>query len=214
MSQADTDHLINSIKEKYRVTVDWRGLKYCGISLEWNCQKEWVDISVPGYVMKSLTKLKHLCTTKPEYSPHRHVKITYGPEGQLVPEKDTSPPVPTETMECIQTAVGMFLWYGRTVDLTLLPALNAISAQQSKPTVQTVHELDHSLNYMWTYPNATVRFYASDMILHIHSDAAYMVLPEACSRAGRYFIFPPTWKLPQRFLSMGRSIMSAAPSEM
>eukprot|EP00957_Ditylum_brightwellii_P030524 2311945-Ditylum_brightwellii.AAC.1 len=73
------------------------------------------------------------------------------------------------------------------VDLTLLPALNVISAQQSKPIVQTVKELDYFLNYMWTYPNAAVHFYASDMVLHIHSNAAYMVLPEAHSRAGRYF---------------------------
>eukprot|EP00957_Ditylum_brightwellii_P074011 5623870-Ditylum_brightwellii.AAC.1 len=98
MNQADADHLINSIKEKYRATVDWRGSKYCGISLEWNYQEKWVDISVPGYVMKGLTKLKHPRPTKPKYSPHCHVKITYGPEGQLVPEKDTSPPVPKETM--------------------------------------------------------------------------------------------------------------------
>eukprot|EP00957_Ditylum_brightwellii_P159349 12129451-Ditylum_brightwellii.AAC.1 len=90
-------------------------------------------------------------------------------------------------MEYIQTAVGIFLWYGRIFDLTLLPALNAISAQQSKPTVQTVKELDHFLDYMWTYPNAAVRFYASDMILHIHSNAAYIVLPEARSKAGGYF---------------------------
>eukprot|EP00957_Ditylum_brightwellii_P064176 4869357-Ditylum_brightwellii.AAC.1 len=47
--------------------------------------------------------------------------------------------------------------------------------------------MDHFLNYMATYPNAVVRFHASDMILHIHSDAAYMVLPEARSRAGGYF---------------------------
>eukprot|EP00957_Ditylum_brightwellii_P165029 12564374-Ditylum_brightwellii.AAC.2 len=40
---------------------------------------------------------------------------------------------------------------------------------------------------MATYPDAVVRFHASDMILHIHSDAAYMVLPEACLRAGGYF---------------------------
>eukprot|EP00957_Ditylum_brightwellii_P027457 2075572-Ditylum_brightwellii.AAC.1 len=40
---------------------------------------------------------------------------------------------------------------------------------------------------MATYPDAVVRFHASDMILHIHSDAAYMVLPGARSRAGGYF---------------------------
>eukprot|EP00957_Ditylum_brightwellii_P144606 11015689-Ditylum_brightwellii.AAC.1 len=40
---------------------------------------------------------------------------------------------------------------------------------------------------MATYPNAMVQFHASDMILHIHSNAAYMVLPEARSRTGGYF---------------------------
>eukprot|EP00957_Ditylum_brightwellii_P211491 15366227-Ditylum_brightwellii.AAC.1 len=144
--------------------------------------------------MKALTKLKHPCPKKPEYSPHHHVKITYGPEGQLVPEKDASPPVLKETIEYIQTAVGMFLWYGQIVDLTLLSALNDILAQQAAPTEQIVKELDHFLNYMWAYPNATVRFHASDVILHIHSNAAYMVLPEARSRAGGYFYlsFTPT----------------------
>eukprot|EP00957_Ditylum_brightwellii_P105614 8052572-Ditylum_brightwellii.AAC.1 len=90
-------------------------------------------------------------------------------------------------MEYIQIAVGIFLWYGKIVDLTLLLALNAISTQQSKPTVQTVKELDHFLNYMWTYPNTAMRFYASDTILHIHSNTTYMVLPEARSQTSKYF---------------------------
>eukprot|EP00957_Ditylum_brightwellii_P035071 2658555-Ditylum_brightwellii.AAC.1 len=105
----------------------------------------------------------------------------------MVPEIDTSPKVPQQTIDFLQAAVGIFLWYGRIVDLTLLPALNAISAQQSAPTEETVKAMDQFLNYMATYPVAVVRFHASDMILHIHSDAAYMVLPEARSRAGGYF---------------------------
>eukprot|EP00957_Ditylum_brightwellii_P028132 2124117-Ditylum_brightwellii.AAC.1 len=50
--------------------------------------------------------------------------------------------------------------------------------------------MDHLLNYLATYPNATVCFHASDMILYIHSNAAYMVLPEARSHAGWYFYLP------------------------
>eukprot|EP00957_Ditylum_brightwellii_P042129 3190569-Ditylum_brightwellii.AAC.1 len=69
----------------------------------------------------------------------------------------------------------------------LLPALNAIAFQQSAPTEATLKETDHLLDYLATYPNATVCFHASDMILYIHSNAAYMVLPEARSRAGGYF---------------------------
>eukprot|EP00957_Ditylum_brightwellii_P165074 12567934-Ditylum_brightwellii.AAC.1 len=40
---------------------------------------------------------------------------------------------------------------------------------------------------MATYPNTVVQFHANNMILHIHSDAAYMVLPEARSCTGRLF---------------------------
>eukprot|EP00957_Ditylum_brightwellii_P181152 13798682-Ditylum_brightwellii.AAC.1 len=83
--------------------------------------------------------------------------------------------------------VGVFVWHGRIVDLTLLPALNAISTQQAAPTKAKVKEVDHFLNYMATYPNNAVSYHASNMILHIHSDAACMVLQEAQLHAGGYF---------------------------
>ena len=45
------------------------------------------------------------------------------------------------------------------------------------------------LDYMSTDPNAKIRFKASDMIIHIDSDAAYLVLPGAKSCvAGYYFL--------------------------
>ncbi len=40
---------------------------------------------------------------------------------------------------------------------------------------------------MWTHPDATIRYRASDMILNVHSDASYLSTPKACSRAGGYF---------------------------
>ena len=43
------------------------------------------------------------------------------------------------------------------------------------------------LDYAATYPNPKLRFYASDMILHVDSDAAYLVLPNAKSRYAGYF---------------------------
>jgi hypothetical protein len=45
------------------------------------------------------------------------------------------------------------------------------------------------MDYASTHPNAIIRYHASDMILHIDSDAAYLVLPNARSRyAGLYFL--------------------------
>jgi len=45
-------HLLKAIKEDYTVEVDWTGALYCGIKLEWNYKKGYVDISMPGYVQK------------------------------------------------------------------------------------------------------------------------------------------------------------------
>jgi hypothetical protein len=42
------------------------------------------------------------------------------------------------------------------------------------------------MNYCTTYPVSTIRFQASDMILHCHSDAAYLTEPEARSQAGSH----------------------------
>ena len=43
------------------------------------------------------------------------------------------------------------------------------------------------LDYAATYPDVTIRFHASDMILHAESDAAYLVQPEAKSWIAGYF---------------------------
>ena len=43
------------------------------------------------------------------------------------------------------------------------------------------------MDYLHTYPEAYIRFYASDMILHVDSDAAYLVAPKARSRIAGYF---------------------------
>eukprot|EP00957_Ditylum_brightwellii_P106933 8157770-Ditylum_brightwellii.AAC.2 len=70
-----------------------------------------------------------------------------------------------------------FLWHACAVDLTILPALNAIASQQAALTEMTMKEVDHLINYLVTYLNATVCYRKSNMILYIHSDATYMVLP-------------------------------------
>ena len=43
------------------------------------------------------------------------------------------------------------------------------------------------MGYVLTYPNAYIRYYASDMVLHIYSDAAYLVAPKARIRVTGYF---------------------------
>jgi hypothetical protein len=43
------------------------------------------------------------------------------------------------------------------------------------------------MDYAATYPNVYVRYYASDMVLSIDSNVAYLVLPNTRSRIAGYF---------------------------
>ena len=77
----------------------------------------------------------------------------------------------------------------------MLPALGTLATQQASPTQNTMKNLHQFLNYVATHPDAIVTYYASDMVLAVHSDASYLSELNARSRAGGHFscqIIPPT----------------------
>jgi len=69
----------------------------------------------------------------------------------------------------------------------MLPALNEISTSQAAPTVETKNKIQWLLDFVATYPNATIRYCKSDMILYVESDAAYLVMLNAKSRYPGHF---------------------------
>ena len=93
---------------------------------------------------------------------------------------------PQET-SYVQSMVGTFLHYARAIDSIMLPAPNQIGSQQSLPTELVLEKLQRLMDYANTYPNAYVRFYASDMQLTVDTDATFLVLPKARSRITGYF---------------------------
>ena len=87
----------------------------------------------------------------------------------------------------VQRVVGICLYYSCSIDNTILPALNDISASQSKSTENTNKMTTMLLDYMFTYPNAKIRYIASYMMLHVNSDAAFLVAPKAKIRVAEFF---------------------------
>ena len=69
----------------------------------------------------------------------------------------------------------------------MLAALGSIAAHQAKGTEQIYADTLWLLNYAATHPDATIRYTASDMVLHIHSDASYLSEPRSRSRAGGHY---------------------------
>ena len=100
---------------------------------------------------------------------------------QFAIKQDDSKELDTTETARIQSIVGSFLYYGRAIDIAVLEAINKIARQQPKPTEYTKRLTAQLLDYLNTYPNAHLRFYASDMVLHAHSDATYLVQPGAKS---------------------------------
>jgi hypothetical protein len=68
----------------------------------------------------------------------------------------------------------------------MLHTINDIASATMHGTEQTLAAAKHFLNYTASNQDGEIIFRASDMILQIDSDAAYLVCPKARSRAGGY----------------------------
>jgi hypothetical protein len=72
--------------------------------------------------------------------------------------------------------------------------INVLASEQSNATEVTADKVIKLLNYCNTHPETKIRHHASDMILHIHSDAYYLSENEAKIRAGGFFYMGNTTK--------------------
>ena len=99
---------------------------------------------------------------------------------------DPTPPMSMAQKLLLQQVTGKFLYYARGIDDTMMHSLNDLATQTNDGTQMTAAAITHFLNYCASNPDAVTLYRASDMILTIHSDAAYLVAPKARSRAGGF----------------------------
>ena len=76
------DHLLNVLHKYYSTTIDWTGSLYCGITLQWNYRKRYVDISMPGYIDKVRQRFDHKTPPKPQHSPFKLQPCKFGTAAQ------------------------------------------------------------------------------------------------------------------------------------
>jgi hypothetical protein len=111
----------------------------------------------------------------------------YGAKTQFVNEATPSPALSDKYVNKLQRLMGTLLYYARAVDPTLIMPIKVLASGQSNATEVTADKVIKLLNYCNTHPETKIRYHASDMILHIHSDASYLSENEAKSRAGGFF---------------------------
>ncbi|RYG64719.1 hypothetical protein EON64_13405 [archaeon] len=66
--------------------------------------------------------------------------------------------------------MGVFLYYARAVDPSMLTIINKIGSTQAEPTEKMTERL---LQYAATWPDVSIVYQASDMQLAGYSDASY-----------------------------------------
>ena len=198
-SKDDAVHLVQALSTNYKVSVDWSGTNFCGLHIDWDYDAGYVDISMPHYVRKVLARYQHDPPPNLVHTPFKvasHRSFIPG-QRQYAPAPDTSPALSLSDTTRIQGIVGSLLYYARAIDNTLLPALNTIAASQSSPTLATKSACHHLLDFCASHQNVFVRFFASNMVLGIDSDAAYLVAPKARSRIAGYFQLTSGFRSPK-----------------
>ncbi|KAL7528154.1 hypothetical protein ACHAXR_005043 [Thalassiosira sp. AJA248-18] len=71
-------HLKDTLERHYKVTNDWTGNRYIGITLDWDYQRKQVHLSMPGYVAKALKQFQHTKPKTKQHAPFPCARINYG----------------------------------------------------------------------------------------------------------------------------------------
>jgi hypothetical protein len=88
--------------------------------------------------------------------------------------------------------------------------INFLASEQSHAIEVTAGKIIKLLNYCNTHPETKTRYHASDMILHIHSNASYLSENEAKNRAGEFFYMGNTTKNDKKLTNGAILIVSKA----
>jgi hypothetical protein len=145
-----------------------------------------VDLHMPNYITKAHLNYQHPSPLRPQHAPYKAAPILFGARVQTN-TTDTTAPLSKERIKCMQDIVGTLLYYGCTVDPTILPAISTIASHQAQVT-ETVADACHQLlDYITTHPNAGICNLANDMILAIHTNASYLSEHNTRSQASEHF---------------------------
>jgi hypothetical protein len=188
-------HLITVLKEHYEITKDWQGRIYLGVDLDWDYDKQEVHLSMRKYVQHALLRFQHAPPKQKQNQPYPHVPIKYGAKTQFVLPYDESPLLGDDDKCFIMQVTGVFLYYARAVNGTMLTALSAIASEQATPPENTMCKCKQLLDYAASQEDAILTYQASNMALAVHIKASYLNKPKACSRVGGH-----------NFLSMNTAI--------
>jgi hypothetical protein len=183
-TQEAAQHLIDSLLKMYKLHIDRKGKKYLGFNIQYNDTAQEVVLDMPKYIPHMMSQFYHERPLKGKLSPAVYTAPHWGDKLQAPTREDNTPLLDATQIKRVQQIVGSCLFYARAIDSTFLPATCAVSSEQSKPTQKVLEDAERILEYAHLHPNNKLVFKASDMILHIKSDASYLSRSKSRSVGG------------------------------
>ena len=118
---------------------------------------------MPGYVKEALIEFKHhfikqLFSASPFRDPVYGIKIQYTDAIEM-------PIFTKKQIHLLQRICGQLLYYARAIDCTMMYAQNNLVSQVIAETMNTEEARVCFFNYCATNPDASIVYYASDMII-------------------------------------------------
>ena len=90
---------------------DWTGSLYCGITLDWHYKKQYVDISMPNYVLKQIRTYGRPPPKQAQHMPFEPIPINYGTKSDTIIHEYPGKLLGDTKKKYIQQVLGSFLYY-------------------------------------------------------------------------------------------------------
>ena len=68
---------MDTLKENYNITNNWKGEKYISIMLNWDYKRRLINLSMPGYAKRGLKQFNHVTPSKRQDLPCSSTLIKY-----------------------------------------------------------------------------------------------------------------------------------------
>ncbi len=183
----DAQHLIETLKQDYTITISWGATKYIGLTFDWDYGNGQVHVHMPDYLDKVFLKFKHVAPSKKQNSPHPHANPQYGANTQYAESQDESPLLNKKDTKHVQAVMRTLLYYAHAVDSTILTALSSLATEQAKSMQKTMEKVKKLLEYCASQEEAKITYNKSKMILVVYNDAGYCNERKLHSQARGFF---------------------------
>ena len=184
----NTQHLLDTLRKKYIITVDTYGKQYLGININVNHKAHTVTMDMRGYMPKILRR-EGIAHEREIHTPANYQQPRRGPEDLLVAKDDISPLISAERALTYMRLIGGFQYYVCSIESAWRPIISKLAQHAAKPTEKNWEELMWLCQHAYTHPNGSIVYRASDMQLKGHTDGSHQSEKNSRSRAAAYFYF-------------------------